>query len=1030
MIPTMTSSDLHPEALTYEAIYILNSDGIIQFATPNAVRYYGYAVAEVIGRSAFDFIPPPEVPQALERWQSFLNNSNQPSEQLSVTVISAAGLPVRVQVSVWRLPNADLFMLIHHAAEQVRDRLQTLYSIMAAVAESLGLDELLDIVQREIRRLIPCHACTTYIFQPNNTVQVKRSINDLIENYEFSTERQQPEFEIRQIIRTTGKPVLIHDCPADPRWVEVPGRRPIKSWLGVPLIHEDEFMGELDLDSPTAYAFNDADAELALALAAQVAARLHSARRYDQELRRAQRYQALNEVNLAISRLDLRSVLDVVYFKISALMDATSFYIGLYDSEAGVIRIVGGYDDGQPAEDKIQPADAGLTGLVLRTCESIFIHDTTKEELPKETIVDGPMPRCVLMVPLITQDQILGVISVQSYIPNAYSPDDVAMLETIAGMVATAIQNAQLYNETAGRLAAIEAIQRIGVKLAAVQTREAVAEIVARAAVALFHANQVRLYVTANHTWDATLWVAHYTSEVGNARIRSYECPSVDSLVERVQATQLPMILTDLSGHAEIQTEFKTPWLVQAAIAHPILRGDQLLGVLILLHAEPLIARRDMLRALDLLALQAAAALENARYYVTLRTRLDEVSALQELARRVSSTQSSDDILELSVNTLRDVYQCRSASIALVDDELQEVIIVAASGLEQQYLDQAHFKLGEYVAGKVAATGEVIYVPDTAADPNFRVIDPGIRSMICVPLKVQDRVIGTIGIDSEVPFAFTPDHERVLVIAAGQIAAAIETVRLLEETRHHAAELADANRSLEALHELRNELVSNLSHELRSPLALVRGWTGLMRAGELGPLTTEQSEALTVIDQKADSITRMISDILALEQIRADNLDLAPLDINDLCANVIAGAPLVFPNRDLHFEMNLLPGPHWVQGDQDRLTQVLDNLIGNAAKFSPDGGTILVQSAYGERPDWIYVSVTDYGIGIPADKLPHIFERFFQADRSIKHRFGGAGLGLSIVQRIIEAHGGTLSVASQEGKGSTFTFGLPLSERE
>ncbi|HEX3050145.1 MAG TPA: GAF domain-containing protein [Aggregatilineaceae bacterium] len=1026
----MTSSDLQPEALTYEAIYLLDPAAIIRFATPNAVRYYGYAVDEVIGQSVFHFMPPHEVQQARERWNAFIHNPNQLVEHLPVTVISAAGLPIHVRVSVWRLPDSDNFMLIHHAAEQVRDRLKTLYSMMAAVAESLGVDELLDIVLHEIRRLIPCHACTTYIFHPNNRVQVKRSIDAQVENYQFSAEQQQPEFEIRQIIRTTGKPVLIHDCPTDPRWVEVAGRRPIRSWLGVPLIHEDEFMGELDLDSPTAYAFSDADAELALALAAQVAARLHSARRYEQEIQRAQRFQALNEVNLAISRLDLRSVLEVVYLKISALMDTTSFYIGLYDSEAGVIRIVGGYDDGQPTEDKVQPADAGLAGLVLRTCESVFIHDTTKEALPKETIVDGPMPRCVLMVPLITQDQILGVISVQSYMPNAYSPDDIAMLETIAGMVATAIQNAQLYNETAGRLAAIEALQRIGVKLAAVQTREAVAEIVARAAVDLFHPNQVRLYITANHTWDATLWIAHYTSELGKPRIRSYEHPPVDSLVERVQATQLPMILTDLSGHSEIQTEFKTPWLVHAAIAHPILRGDQLLGVLILLHAEPLVARRDMLRALDLLALQAAAALENARYYVTLRTRLDEVSGLQELARWVSSTQSSDDILKLSVDTLRDVYQCRSASIALVDAELQEVVTVAASGLEQQYIDQARFKLGEYVAGKVAETGEVIYVPDTAADPNFRVVDPAIRSMISVPLKVQDRVIGTVGIDSQVPFALTPDHERVLVIAAGQIAAAIETIRLLEETRHHAADLAEANRSLEALHELRNELVSNLSHELRSPLALVRGWAGLMKAEELGPLTAEQSEALAVIDQKADSITRMISDILALEQIRADNLDLVPLDINDLCAKVIAGAPLVFPNRDLHFETSLLPGPHWIQGDQDRLTQVLDNLIGNAAKFSPDGGTVLLQSAYGDRPDWIYVSITDYGIGIPTDKLPHIFERFFQADRSIKHRFGGAGLGLSIVQRIIDAHGGTLSVESQEGKGSTFTFGLPLSERE
>jgi len=136
----------------------------------------------------------------------------------------------------------------------------------------------------------------------------------------------------------------------------------------------------------------------------------------------------------------------------------------------------------------------------------------------------------------------------------------------------------------------------------------------------------------------------------------------------------------------------------------------------------------------------------------------------------------------------------------------------------------------------------------------------------------------------------------------------------------------------------------------------------------------------------------------------------------------------VHHDEALTFELDLQASACWVDGDRNRLSQVLDNLLGNAAKFSPDGGTItlrVMRSADGQR---VTVSVTDQGIGIPADRLPHLFERFYQGDRMIKHRFGGSGLGLYIVKQIIEAHGGTVWVDSQEGQGSTFSFALPVRE--
>jgi K+-sensing histidine kinase KdpD len=794
--------------------------------------------------------------------------------------------------------------------------------------------------------------------------------------------------------------------------------------MGAPLIHHGEFLGELDLDSPQPNIFGEDDAELLLALASQVASMLYNARQYEDELERAKRFQALNEVSQAISHLDLDAVLDVVYRRLSSLMDTTTFFIGLYDEEAGIIRLVGAYDHGKRSKDEVQNAADGMSGLVLRTREKVIILDTEQEVFPQETIIQDEQPRSVLMVPLITQDEVVGIISVQSYKPNAYTHDDIEMLETMAGAVATAIRNAQLYDQTADRLAVLETLHQMSLELASVQELDQVVEMTVKAVLELFHPGQVRLFLVNEPPESASLWIGQGKAE--SLRLRRYDYGIADTIIEQVRQSGQSVLIHGMDP--QMQSEFGTAWLVQAVVAYPLQRGDQLLGVLELLHAEPHFFRRDTVRALELLSMQAATALQNARYYDSLRRRLHEVGMLQELARKVSGSRDLDDILHLVVSTLRDVYQCRSASLALYDSETDMVITRASVGLEQDYVEMARFRRGEFVAGQVVATGEGVYVPDTQTFPGFRVIDPGVRSLMSVPLTIQDRVIGALNIDSEYPNAFTPDHERVLSIAGGQIAAVIEMVRLLDEAHDRATQLADANAELEALDHLRTELVQNVSHELRSPLALVRGYAGLLRDGELGPVTSDQMDALSIINEKAEAITRLINDILSLEQIRADTIEPSMVEINEFAQHAVMGARMLYPQRQ--FIADLASGEYLVNADKGRLDQVFNNLIGNAAKFTPEDSTITVRTFHNMIEDRIEISVIDQGIGIAPERLPHIFERFYQGDRTIHHKYGGVGLGLSIVKRIVEAHGGEVWATSQAGIGTTLTFTLPLARED
>ena len=589
----------------------------------------------------------------IEHWTEFINDPAVQSAQMLVMMLTANGRRIPIRASIWRLPDRDEFLLIHHVVEHLRERLDLLYAIMAAVSSTLELDELLDSVLRDVQRLIPCNVSMIYILERDNTLRIRRYRDNGFDDDQSMLQENLPKFETTRLLRATGQPVVIADCDTDPRWIKLPDSRPIRSWLGAPLIHHGEFLGEINLDSTEPNTFTEEDADLVQALASQVAAALHNVRQFEDEQRRAKHYEALSDVSQAISQLELRSVLEVVYRKIESLMDASTFFIGLYDEEAGQVRLVGAYDHGQPSPDDLQRADLGLTGLVIRTRQSVIVHDSEQDDVPPEIIIDGEAPRSLLMFPLITQDDVVGVISVQSYEPNAYSTADIDTLESIAGSVATAVSNAQLYDRALERLTTLETLHHLSLDLAVTQDPDEIADLVTRTALALFRPGEARLCLCGDTPWEPKTWIGCATGLPHQPRIIVQNGRLPGGLIERVLESGQEVIRDRIEDRPALQAEFGTTWLIHSAAVYPIARGGHAFAALALLHAAPHFFRHDRRRALELLCMQAATAFENARYTVTLRRRLDEVIALQELAGQVSSSYSLADILNVVVRTLQ-----------------------------------------------------------------------------------------------------------------------------------------------------------------------------------------------------------------------------------------------------------------------------------------------------------------------------------------------------------------------------------------
>jgi len=308
-----------------------------------------------------------------------------------------------------------------------------------------------------------------------------------------------------------------------------------------------------------------------------------------------------------------------------------------------------------------------------------------------------------------------------------------------------------------------------------------------------------------------------------------------------------------------------------------------------------------------------------------------------------------------------------------------------------------------------------------------------IRSYLAVPvISRSGEVIGGLLFGHSQTDVFTPRTERILLGVAAQAAVAIDNARLYEQVKRAAAEreqLLEAERVARAEAErvslLKDEFLATLSHELRTPLNAILGWSQILQRQD--HREPELIEGLVVIERNTRVQTQLIEDLLDMSRIISGKirLDVQQLDLQETVQSAVASVRHSAEAKGIRLQVLLDPLASPVRGDPARLQQCFWNLLSNAIKFTPKGGRVQVAL---ERVDsHVEVSVTDNGQGIKPEFLPHVFERFRQADASTTRRHGGLGLGLSIVKNLVELHGGHVRAMSEgEGRGSTFCIELPM----
>jgi len=842
--------------------------------------------------------------------------------------------------------------------------------------------------------------------------------------------------------------------------------QPPKSAVFVPMIVGGAVKGSISLQNvDNENAFTESDLRLLTTITNSMSVALENARLFDETNRllketeqRTAELAVINSVQEGLAKeLDMNGIYELVGDRLCELFpDSQTLVIRTFEHVTGLEYWQYAKEKGIRQNVAPRPLNWNSKQLIL-TKKPLNIEENYVETSMKHGgtgVTAGQPPKSAVFVPMMVGDVVKGSISLQNVDKeNAFTESDLRLLTTITNSMSVALENARLFDETnrllketeqrTGELAVINSVQE---GLVREMDMQAIYEIVGERLCNLFNIQTVVIR-TFDHQSGLENW--QYAKEKG---IRQHVDPRPFNWnSKQLILTQKPLNIKD--NYVETSKQYGGTGVTagqppKSAVFVPMIVGDVVKGSVSLQNVdmENAFSESDI-RLLTTLTNSMSVALENARLFAETthllgeaKQRASELSTVNNISKALASQLDPDDLIKLVGDQLKNLFRANIVYLALLNKKTNII------HFPYQYGDNMEpLKLGDGLTSKIIQKGEPLLInknlEELRAQLGVSKIGVAAASYLGVPIPVGDENIGVLSVQStEHENSFNENDLRLLTTIASSVGVALSNATLFEDVKQAKMEAEAASKAAEKANEAKSAFLSTVSHELRTPLTSVLGFAKIIRkrldekifpsVNRTDPKTDKVINQITqnlgVVISEGERLTHLINDVLDLAKIEAGKMEwnVEDVSMSEVAERAIAATTTLFHQKALILKKNIDIDLPAISGDRDKLIQVIINLISNAVKFTNKGSITL--KVYQQKKE-IIVGISDTGIGIAQQDHAAVFEQFKQVGGdTLTDKPKGTGLGLPICKEIVEHHGGRIWLISEAGKGSTFSFALPI----